>query len=82
MVKTLADEPGASRDIPEEDKDEIAQHALDGGHGPEINLDNPTKQGIKDKMDEVLNDPDTEVGYPQKRRCQSIFRFWRHINYP
>jgi len=29
----------------------------------------------KHLMDEVLNDPDTEVGYPQKRRCQSIFRF-------
>nr|WP_305880045.1 RHS repeat-associated core domain-containing protein [Treponema sp. OMZ 787] len=66
LAKTLTDEPGASRDIPEKDKDEIAQHALDGGHGPEINLDDPTKQGIKDKMDEVLNDPDTEVGIRRK----------------
>ncbi len=48
--------------IPAGDKEAIAQHSHDGGHGYEVNLDNPTVEGIKDKIDEVLTNPDTQVG--------------------
>jgi len=53
--------PGVNA-IPEEDKDKIAEHAHDGGHGHEVNLDDPSKQGIKDKIDDVLTNPETQVG--------------------
>ena len=66
LAKTLTDEAESSRNIPEEDKNSIAQHAHDGGHGPEINLDDPSEEGIKEKMDEILNDPNTKVGTRKK----------------
>ena len=66
LTKTLTDEAESSRNIPEEDKDAIAQHAHDDGHGPEINLEDPSEEGIKEKMDEILNDPNTKVGTRKK----------------
>ena len=48
--------------IPEGDKDKIANRAKKRGHGKEVNPKNPTKEGIKEKIDDVLNDPNTEIG--------------------
>ena len=48
--------------IPEADRQLIAQHSYDGLHGPEVNLFDPTVNGIKAKMDEILNDPNTLIG--------------------
>ena len=47
--------------IQESDKNLIAQHSADGGHGYEVNLNNPTKEGIKQKIDEILSDSNTKV---------------------
>ncbi|QQO10753.1 toxin TcdB middle/N-terminal domain-containing protein [Breznakiella homolactica] len=55
-------EGGVAPQIPESDKKEIAQHSYDGGHGPEVNLENPTVDGIMERIDEILTDPNTEIG--------------------
>ena len=62
---TEGEAPGIDA-IPNEDKDKIAEHPHDGGHGPEVNLDNPSKQGIKDKIDEILTNPETQVRVRKK----------------
>ena len=49
-------------DIPEEDKDEIAEHSYDGGHQHDINgLSRKDEKGIRDKIDEILTNPETRV---------------------
>ncbi|WP_191018344.1 hypothetical protein, partial [Treponema zioleckii] len=47
--------------IPEADKKAIAQHSHDGGHGYEVNFDNPTEEGIRQRIDDILSDPNTKV---------------------
>ena len=64
-ILTEGEAPGIDA-IPNEDKDKIAEHSHDGGHGPEVNLDNPSQQGIKDKIDEILTNPETQVRVRKK----------------
>lgn len=45
--------------IPDSDKDKIADHASD--HNGEFDLNVP-KENIRDKIDEVLRNPDTQTG--------------------
>jgi hypothetical protein len=48
--------------LSESDRKEIAQHSYDGGHGPGVNLDDPSVAGIQLKIDEVLTSPSTIFG--------------------
>jgi hypothetical protein len=47
--------------IPDSDKDKIAEHSWEAGHGGEHDLDIPTAEGIREAIDHVLNNPDTVV---------------------
>jgi hypothetical protein len=51
-----------SGEIPEEDKDDIATHSHNQGHGNEWDLNEPDAAGIKRRIDDVLGNPDTQVG--------------------
>jgi RHS repeat-associated protein len=59
-IKNILD--GGTPSIPEGDKDKIAQHSYEEGHGAMYDLDIPTEEGIREKIDEVLTNPDTQVG--------------------
>lgn len=50
------------REVPAEDRDAIAKHSHERGHGEENDLNLPTEEAIRNKIDEVLDDPDTQVG--------------------
>jgi hypothetical protein len=47
--------------ISDSDKDKIAEHSWEAGHGGEHDLDIPTAEGIREAIDHVLNNPNTVV---------------------
>jgi hypothetical protein len=57
----IVDTADKNHPMPESDKDKIAAHSFKQGHGKK-DLDIPTQKGIREKIDAILRDPETQVG--------------------